>query len=175
MRSSSSSRNKEQTAHATIRTAASPPPLSPAPMLHFPLYLLCCAALVISVSSQASPVAANNYNSPTQAFIDAAQRMAGTGNANVLKDAAQYLNPHTASEKGRGVAPGANLASSSFPSSNGGWTVTTSDGMVTDATSSSGSITTKYAAGGKAVYFTSPSSWATDLVQAYNGNVQHKL
>jgi hypothetical protein len=134
------------------------------------LLLLCAAALIISVSGQASPVE-NRRASPAQAFIDAAQRIAGDGSSKVLKDAAQYLNPHIASEKGRGVAPGSNLAASSFASSNGGWTVTTSDGMVSEALSSAGSITAKYAQGGKTLYFTSPSSWPTDLAAAYNGKL----
>ena len=132
--------------------------------------ILCAAALAISVHSQASP-AANKVQSNAQLFIDAAQRIAADGTSKVLKDAAQYLNPHIASEKRRGVAPGANLASSSFPSSNGGWTVTTSDGAVSDATASGGSITTKFAKGGKTRYFTSPSSWPTDLGGAYNGKL----
>ena len=134
------------------------------------LPLICAAALVISVSSQASPVA-NKVQSPAQAFIDAAQRIAGNGGSQVLKDAALYLNPHIASEKGRNVAPGSNLASASFPSSDGGWTVTASDGAVSAAQATAGSITTKYAQGGKTLYFTSPASWPTDLTAAYNGKL----
>ena len=63
-----------------------------------------------------------------------AQRIAADGSAKVLKDAAQYLNPHVAAEKGRGVAPGATIASSSFSSSSSsGWTITSSSGAVSDA------------------------------------------
>ncbi len=149
---------------------SSPSSLVPFHQMQLTLALLCTAALIISVSGQASPIE-NKRQSPAQAFIDAAQRIAGDGTSKVLKDAAQYLNPHIASEKGRGVAPGSNLATSSFASSNGGWTVTTSDGMVSDAQSSAGSITTKYAQGGKTLYFTSPSSWPTDLAAAYNGKL----
>jgi hypothetical protein len=75
----------------------SPPHSSPLPspspqMLRLTLSLLCSASLLISVSSQASPVV-NNYGSPAQLFIDAAQRIAGDGSAKVLKDAAQYAQP----------------------------------------------------------------------------------
>lgn len=138
--------------------------------MRFIIPLLCTAALIISVRGQASPVS-DKKASPAQLFIDAAQRIAGDGSSKVLKDAAQYLNPHIASEKGRGVAPGSNLASSTFANSDGGWTVTTSDGMASAATASSGSITTKFAQGGKTLYFTSPPSWPTDVNAAYNGKL----
>jgi hypothetical protein len=138
--------------------------------MRFIVPLLCALAFIGCVDGQASPVA-DKYHKDTQNFIDSAQRIAADGSSKVLKDAAQYLNPHIASEKGRGVTPGANLASSSFASSNGGWTVTSSDGVVTDVLASSGSITARYAQNGKTLYFTSPSSWPTELSAAYNGKL----
>ena len=49
--------------------------------------------------------------------------------------------------------------------------MTTSDGVESNAQVSGGSITAKFAQGGKTLYFTSPASWPSDIAAAYNGKL----
>jgi hypothetical protein len=140
------------------------------------LLLICFAAFVAAQNQPVAPPVRAGANTGTGGAgrADAARRDAwfaapGSDNKLPMKDFAQYLNNHLASEKKRSVVAGTTLLSTSFSSNAEGWTaIFKNTGNPAEVAWSAGAISFA-SSGANTPYFVSSSAWSGDFSAAYNG------